>query len=119
MMRIDPEKLNISLPPEQFQAATTDALPPVISATYSSKQWEDMIRSRQHQFGVNLERVNRAAMSGSKRLTDEMVQKSNSFATAYAERVTKAHPIQSAEPLIGSGRSTSLKMATEKKMMGE
>jgi hypothetical protein len=118
-MRIDPEKLNISLPPEQFQSAVTEIKPPVISATYSSKQWEDMIKSRQHQFGLNLERVNRSAMSGSKRLTDEMVQKANSFVSAYAEKVAKDHPIQSAEPLPGAGRSTSLKMATEKKMMGE
>jgi hypothetical protein len=118
-MRIDPEKLNISLPPEQFQAATTETMPPVISATYSSKQWEDMIRARQHQFGLNLEHINRAAMSGSKRLTDAMVQKANAFTSAYAEKVAKDHPIQSAQPLPGAGRSTSLKMATEKKMMGE
>ena len=118
-MRIDPEKLAISLPPEQFEAAMSESLPPVISATYSSKQWEDMVRSRQHQFGLNLERVNRAAMSGSKRLTDEMVQTANSFVSAYAEKVAKAHPIQAAEPLPGAGRSTSLRMATEKKMRQE
>jgi hypothetical protein len=118
-MRIDPEKLNISLPPEQFEAATTEALPPVISATYSSQQWEDMIRSRQHQFGLNLERVNRAAMSGSKRLTDAMVQKANAFTSAYAEKVAAAHPLQAAEPLPGAGRTMSLKMQTQKKLTEE
>jgi hypothetical protein len=115
-MRLDPEKLNISLPPEQFQAATSETLPPVLSATYSSKQWEDMIKSRQHQFGINLERVNRAAMSGSKRLTDEMVQRANTFVSAYADKVAKDHPIQAAEPLPGVGRTMSLKMQTQKKM---
>jgi hypothetical protein len=115
-MRIDPEKLNISLPPEQFQAAMSETLPPVVSATYSSKQFEDMLKSRQHQFGIDLERVNRAAMSGSKRLTDEMVQRANTFVSAYAEKVAAAHPIQAAEPLPGAGRTTSLKMQTQKKM---
>lgn len=118
-MRIDPEKLALSLPPEQFQSAMTEIVPPVVSATYSSKQWEDMLKSRQHQFGLNLERVNRSAMSGSKRLTDEMVQKANTFVSAYADKVASMHPIQSAEPLPGAGRSTSLRMATEKKMRQE
>jgi hypothetical protein len=118
-MRIDPQTLNISLPPEQFQSATTEIIPPVVSATYSSKQWEDMIKARTHEFGLNLERINRSAMSGSKRLTDAMVQRANTFVSAYAEKVAKDHPIQTAQPLPGAGRSTSLKMATEKKMMGE
>lgn len=118
-MRIDPQKLAMSLPPELFESATKEILPPVVSATYSSKQYEDMIKARQHQFGKNLENVNRAAMSGSKRLTDEMVQKANSFVSAYADSISKKYPVQEAEPLPGAGRSTSLKMATEKKMREE
>lgn len=118
-MRIDPQALNVSLPPELFTAATTEKLPPVISATYSSKDWEDMIKARQHQFGLNLEHVNRAAMSASPRLTDDMVKKANDFVTAYAETRYKQFPVQEKQELVGAGRSTSLKMATEKKMSEE
>ena len=115
-MRLDPQTLNITLPPEQFEASQTELKPPVVSATYSSQQFEDMIKARQGEFGKALERVNRSAMSGSRRLTDEMVQKSNSLASAYAERIASTYPLQQAEPLPGAGRSTSLKMQTQKKM---
>lgn len=115
-MRLDPQTLNITLPPEQFEASQTEAKPPVVSATYSSQQFEDMVKARQGAFGKALERVNQSAMSGSRRLTDEMVQKSNALASAYAERIASTYPIQSAQPLPGTGRSTSLIMQTQKKM---
>jgi len=115
-MRLDPLALNITLPPEQFEASQTELKAPVISATYSSKQFEDMIKARQGQFGKALENINQSAMSGSRRLTDEMVQKSNDLASAYAERIASTYPIQQAQPLPGTGRSTSLKMQTQKKM---
>ena len=118
-MRIDPEALNVSLPPELYTAAVSERLPPVVSATYSSKDFEDMLKAREHQFGMNMEHINRAAMSASPRLTDDMVKKANDFVSAYAEAKYKQFPVKAAEPLIGAGRSTSLKMATEKKMREE
>ena len=118
-MRIDPMTLNLTLPAEQFQATQGEYKPPVVASTYSPQMYADMVKARSNEFGKALERVNQSAMSGRQRLTDEMVEKSNSFASAYADRISKQFPVQAPEPLPGQGRSTSLKMATQKKMMEE
>lgn len=118
-MRIDPQTLNLTLPPEQFQATQGEYKPPVVGSTYSPEMFADMVKARGNQFGKALERVNHAAMSGRQRLTDEMVQASNSLASAYADKISKQFPVQAPEPLPGQGRTTSLKMATQKKMMEE
>ena len=112
---MNPLTLNITLPAYQFEAASsTEPLPPTISA--NPAHYEKRIQ----QLGqFTHEHINRAAMSGDKRLTDEMVQKANSSMNAYMLNVNSKFPVQESSPLVGSGRTTSLKMATQKKLTEE
>ena len=117
MTTIDPMSLNITLPAHLYPAATsTQALPPKISGTYSPQNYLDMMKARQHQFGTNLEDINRAAMSGSARLTSAAVDKASAFESAYHASVREQFKPMQSQGLLGmnEGRTMTLKGALDK-----
>jgi hypothetical protein len=107
--------LNITLPAHLYPAATsTQPLAPKISGTYSPDDYLDMVKARQHQFGTNLEDVNRAAMSGSARLTSAAVEKASAFESAYHASVREQFKPKQSQGLLGEGRTMTLKGALDK-----
>lgn len=114
---LDPFKLNATLPPFMYTSATTSEYkPPVVSMTYNTNDYLQLLKSNSALAHTNLEEVNKAVMSGRPNLTSAMVSKANQFVSAYHTNVRNSYAPQQSSPIIGSERSMSLKTATNKLM---
>ena len=110
-------KLNATLPPFMYNSATSSQYkPPVVSMTYNTNDYLQLLKSNQALATTNLEEVNKAVMSGRPALTSAMVSKANSFVSAYHTNVRNSYAPQQASPIVGNERSMSLKTATQKLM---
>lgn len=119
-MNPNPLQLNLTLPPTMYEAAMSAApLGHAVSMTYTPADFVRHLQTQQSQFGRHMEDINKAAMSGRPVLTAAMVSKANGFANAYHTNVTDRYSPQEASPLIGMGRTMSLKSKTEKMMSDE
>jgi len=117
MSMLDPFKLNATLPPFMYNSATSSQYkPPVVSMTYNTNDYLQLLKSNQALATTNLEDVNKAVMSGRPALTSAMVSKANSFVSAYHTNVRNSYAPQQASPIVGNERSMSLKTATQKLM---
>jgi len=120
MSMLDPFKMNVTLPPFMYNSATTtQTKPPVVSMTYNTNDYLEVLKANQALSSANLEDVNRAVMSGRPALTSAMVSKANSFVSAYHSNVRNSYAPQEPMPILGSERSMSLKTATQKLMREE
>jgi hypothetical protein len=117
MSMLDPFKLNATLPPFMYNSATSSQYnPPVVSMTYNTNDYLQLMKANQALSTTNLEDVNRAVMSGRPNLTSAMVAKANQFVTAYHTNVRNSYSPQQPSPIIGNERSMSLKSTTQKLM---
>jgi len=103
-------KLATTLPPFLFDANSSMALAPVVSATYEPADFEKKMNTQGHL--TRLEAINRAVMSGKRDLADNIVADVKSRIETYHQTNMKNMPqVQSAMPLLGM---SSLKSATMK-----
>ncbi len=117
MSMLDPFKMNVTLPPFMYNSATTTKYkPPVVSMTYNTNDYLQLLKSNSALAHQNLEDVNKAVMSGRPNLTSAMVSKANSFVSAYHTNVRNSYAPQQPSPIVGNERSMSLKSATQKLM---
>jgi hypothetical protein len=104
----DPFTLAVTLPPFLFDSNKSMPLAPVVSATYSSADFEKRVNKR-----VGLESVNRAVMSGKnvdKTITD-VTDKIDAYHKGNMERFKSI-----SEPIPILGMDSTLKSATQKHM---
>lgn len=119
-MSLSPLKLNLTLPPFMYDAAMSSVpLGHVVSMTYNPPDFLRHLQVQQSQFGRALEDINKATHSGRPVLSAAMVSKANQFASAYHKNVAERFPPQEESPLVGSGRTMSLKSKTEKMVSEE
>jgi len=119
-MSLSPLQLNVTLPPFMYEAAMSSSpLGHTISMTYNPPDFVRHLQTQQSQFGRAMEDINKAAHSGRPVLTSAMISKANQFASAYHKNVRDRFPAQETSPLVGSGRTMSLKSKTEKMMSEE
>jgi len=117
MSMLDPFKMNATLPPFMYNSATTTQnKPPVVSMTYNTNDYIQLLKSNQALATTNLDEVNKAVMSGRPNLTSAMVSKANQFVSAYHTNVRNSYAPQQPSPIVGNERSMSLKSATQKLM---
>lgn len=119
-MSLNPQQLNVTLPPYMYDAAMSSSpLGHPISMTYTPNDFAVHLQTQQSQFGRTMEDINKAAHSGRPVLTASMISKANQFASAYHKNVRDRFPVQEESPLVGSNRTMSLKSKTEKMMSEE
>lgn len=117
---LDAFKLNVTLPPAMYNSVmTTETKPPVVSMTYNTNDYLQLLASNNALAHQNLEDVNRSVMSGKPALTGAMVSKAQKFVSAYHTNVRNSFAPQQAQPIVGMERSMSLKSATQKLMREE
>ena len=120
MSMLDAFKMNATLPPFMYNSATTSQYkPPVVSMTYNTNDYLQLLKSNQALATTNLDEVNKAVMSGRPNLTSAMVSKANQFVSAYHTNVRNSYAPQKPSPIVGNERSMSLKSATQKLMREE